>query len=143
MSAFPIVLLLLIPTGGAIIGALLPSNSMAKTWALLVSLATAAVGLYLAANFNFDSGAAQFTLKPGPDSFLTLPALGASLNFGLTSIGLWLVLLTVFLMPLAILSSFESIKDREKEFYAWMLALLAAMLGVFIARDVLLFYVFF
>ncbi len=143
MSAFPIVLLLLIPTGGAIIGALLPSNSMAKTWALLVSLATAAVALYFAASFDFQSGATQFAFAPKADSFLALPAIGTSINLGLTSIGLWLVLLTVFLMPLAILSSFESIQDREKEYYSWLLALTAAMLGVFISRDVLLFYVFF
>ncbi len=142
MSAFPIVLLLLIPTAGAILGAFLPSNSMAKTWALLVSLATAAVALYIAVNFNFQSGATQFALAP-KSGFLTLPAIGMSINLGLTSIGLWLVLLTVFLMPLAILSSFESIKDREKEYYSWLLALTAAMLGVFISRDVLLFYVFF
>src|SRR5258706_13134300 len=54
-----------------------------------------------------------------------------------------MVALTVFLTPLAIAASFESIKDRPKEYYAWMLGLLASMLGVFIARDLLLFYVFF
>jgi NADH-quinone oxidoreductase subunit M len=51
--------------------------------------------------------------------------------------------LTVFLQPLAVAASFESIKDRAKEYYAWMSLLLMAMLGCFIARDVLLFYVFF
>src|SRR5258706_8692933 len=54
-----------------------------------------------------------------------------------------MVALTVFLTPLAIAASFESIKDRPKEYYAWMLGLLASMLGVFIARDLLLFYIFF
>src|SRR5947209_9384088 len=54
-----------------------------------------------------------------------------------------LILLTTGLTPLAILASFESIKDRAKEYYAWMLALLVAMLGVFVARDLLLFYIFF
>src|SRR5439155_18961980 len=55
----------------------------------------------------------------------------------------WLVLLTVLLQPLAILASFQSIRERPKDYYAWMLALLAAMNGVFIARDLLLFYIFF
>src|SRR5205823_3368374 len=55
----------------------------------------------------------------------------------------WLVALTALLTPLAIAASFGSIRDREKEYYAWMLMLLGAMLGVFVARDLLLFYIFF
>jgi NADH-quinone oxidoreductase subunit M len=53
------------------------------------------------------------------------------------------MLLTTLLAPLAIASSFESVKDRRKEYYAWMQLLLAAMIGVFISRDLLLFYAFF
>ena len=47
------------------------------------------------------------------------------------SISLWLVLLTTLLMPLAILSSFNSIKERQTSYYAWMQLLLAAMVGVY------------
>src|SRR5207248_5042038 len=72
-----------------------------------------------------------------------ISSIGFSVSLGIDSISLWLLLLTVFLTPLAIASSFGSIKIREKEYYAWMLALLAAMLGVFVARDLLLFYIFF
>jgi NADH-quinone oxidoreductase subunit M len=46
-------------------------------------------------------------------------------------------------MPPAILSSFKSIADRQREYYAWMLFLLSAMIGVFAARDLLVFYIFF
>jgi len=46
-------------------------------------------------------------------------------------------------MPFAVAASFKSIREREKEYYAWMLALEAAMLGVFMAKHALLFYVFF
>ena len=53
------------------------------------------------------------------------------------------MLLTAFLTPLAIWASFEAIQERQAEYYAWMLALLVVMLGVFLARDLLLFYVFF
>lgn len=74
---------------------------------------------------------------------LELPTVGFSISLGVDSIALWLVLLTVFLMPPALLASFESIKERQKEYYCWMLLLLAAMLGVFVSRDLLLFYVFF
>ena len=63
--------------------------------------------------------------------------------WGADAISLWLVALTTLLTPLAIGASWQSIRQRQKEYYAWMLVLLFAMLGVFLARDVLLFYVFF
>ena len=70
-----------------------------------------------------------------------------SLHFGfnlhMDQIGLWLVLLTTFLMPLTIAFSMGSIHERQREFYAWMNALLFTMLGVFVSGDLLLFYTFF
>ncbi len=71
------------------------------------------------------------------------PNLGLKLSMGLDAISLWLVVLTAVLTPLAILASFNYIKERQREFYAWMLVLHAGMLGVFMARDLLLFYLFF
>jgi NADH-quinone oxidoreductase subunit M len=151
--SFALVLLLLIPIAGAIIGAALPNPRIARFWALGVSLATAVVMLVLVFQFNWrapaNSTAEAVQLRFGPDArdagqtSLALRDIGASFSLGVDSISLWLVILTVFLMPLAIAASFDSIRDRQKEYYAWMLALLAAMLGVFIARDLLLFYVFF
>ena len=64
-------------------------------------------------------------------------------SLGCDAISYWLVLLTAVLQPLAIAASFASIRERQREYYAWMLALLVAMLGVFVAQDLLLFYVFF
>jgi NADH-quinone oxidoreductase subunit M len=87
---------------------------------------------------NFNLPGQQLTID-GPG----IPSLGFSVSLGVDSISLWLMLLTVLLAPLSIAASFESIKDRQKEYYAWMLLLLAAMLGVFVARDLLLFYTFF
>jgi NADH-quinone oxidoreductase subunit M len=68
---------------------------------------------------------------------------GFSFKLGADTISFWLILLTAFLQPLAVAASFESIKDRAKEYYAWMSLLLMAMLGCFVARDLLLFYIFF
>jgi hypothetical protein len=62
--------------------------------------------------------------------------------FGLDGISLWLVMLTTFLSPIAILCSFEAIKHRAKEYYVFMLVLETGMLGVFLALDFFLFYVF-
>jgi len=62
---------------------------------------------------------------------------------GVDGISLPLLMLTALLTPLAIWASFSGIKDRHREYYALMLLLHGAMLGVFCARDLLLFYVFF
>ena len=64
-------------------------------------------------------------------------------HVGLDPISAPLVLLTGLLVPLAIACSFTSIKRRVREYYAWLLALTAGMMGVFAARDLLLFYIFF
>ena len=51
-------------------------------------------------------------------------SIGFAFSLGIDAISLWLILLTVGLTPLAIAASFDSIKDRQKEYYAWMLVLL-------------------
>ncbi len=55
---------------------------------------------------------------------------------------MWLVVLTTFLMPLCVLISWKSIGDRVKEFFILMLVLETAMIGVFVALDLFLFYFF-
>ncbi len=81
-------------------------------------------------------------LRYAPESF-AVTGLGTGLRLGMDTISYWLVLLTVFLLPLAVAGGFSTIRVRQKEYYGWMLALLGCLLGVFIARDVLLFYIFF
>src|SRR5205823_10161469 len=55
----------------------------------------------------------------------------------------WLVALTSLLMVCSVLFSWESIHERVNEYYAWLLMLQMAMVGVFLSFDILLFYVFF
>jgi NADH-quinone oxidoreductase subunit M len=62
---------------------------------------------------------------------------------GVDGVSLPLFLMTAFLTPLAIWGSFTGIQERSREYYSLMLMLQGAMLGVFCARDLLLFYVFF
>jgi len=141
-----LVLLLLIPFVGALIGAILPSRQLARGWALLVSLATLAVALLAAWSFDWNLPS-QFQLAFPPKNALAnfrIPLLNDfTFALGTDTIGMSLILLTAGLMPLAILSSFDVIQNRAKEYYAWMNLLAVAMLGVFVARDLLLFYVFF
>src|SRR6185295_18636684 len=71
-----------------------------------------------------------------------IPAWGISYHLGVDGLSLWLVLLTTFLTPLCLLGSWTSVKKRVREFVAFMLLLEAGMLGVFVALDLFLFYVF-
>ncbi len=64
-------------------------------------------------------------------------------HVGIDAIAMPLVGLTALLVPLSIWCSFTSIRTRQREYYAWLLALTTGMFGVFAARDVLLFYIFF
>jgi NADH-quinone oxidoreductase subunit M len=65
------------------------------------------------------------------------------LYLGVDGLNIWLILLTSLLMVPSVLVSWESIKERANEFYAWLLVLQFSMLGVFLAFDVIVFYVFF
>ena len=136
-----LICLLLVPLLGALVGAVLAGEKTPRRWALAVSLVTAALAAALIALFDF-AHAQKFQFDFNPDLF-KIDEIGFSLHLAIDSISLWLIALTALLTPLAIAASWESIKQRQAEYYAWMLLLLFAMLGVFAARDLLLFYVFF
>jgi NADH-quinone oxidoreductase subunit M len=67
---------------------------------------------------------------------------GSRFSLGVDGISLMMVLLTTFLMPLAILAGWTSVKTKVHTYHALMLVLTTGMLGVFVARDLFLFYVF-
>jgi NADH-quinone oxidoreductase subunit M len=67
---------------------------------------------------------------------------GIAYRVGLDGISLFMVLLSTGLMPLAVLGSWSGITDRPRAYYALLLTLLTGMLGVFVALDLFLFYVF-
>ena len=72
-----------------------------------------------------------------------LPQLGSSMHLGCDGITLWLLLLTNFITPLAILGSFSGIRKSPRTYYSLMLLLQAGMSGVFLSMDLLVFYMFF
>ena len=71
-----------------------------------------------------------------------IPSFGIQYYVGVDGISLFLLVLTGFLTPLALLSSWESVHKKVKEFAAFVLLLEGAMLGVFVSLDLFLFYVF-
>jgi NADH-quinone oxidoreductase subunit M len=71
-----------------------------------------------------------------------ISAWGIAYRVGLDGISLFMVLLTTFTMPLAVLGSWNYIKEKERAYYALLLVLTTGMLGVFLALDLFVFYVF-
>jgi NADH-quinone oxidoreductase subunit M len=132
--------LLLLPLIGAAIVCLSPARH-AKWIALATSTLTFAHNLVAAAAFReWRGGGFGFDAAiPG----LSLPELGIAPALGADSVSMLLALLTTVLMPLCIWGSFTAITERLREYYAWMLVIEAAMVGVFVARDLILFYVCF
>lgn len=129
-------LITFIPLIGALLVALLP-KSATKAVALLASLASFAVSLAVLAGFNTLQAGYQFV-----ESMPWIQQFGIGYKMGIDGISLWLVLLTAFIFPIAIWYSFNTIHAREKEYYALMLLMETATLGVFLSLDMFLFYVF-
>ena len=70
-----------------------------------------------------------------------IPMWGIRFTLGIDGIALMMILLTTFIMPLCVLGSWTSIKKKVSTFFALMLILTSGMLGVFMSRDLFLFYV--
>ncbi|MGH9255204.1 MAG: NADH-quinone oxidoreductase subunit M [Vicinamibacterales bacterium] len=104
---------------------------------LAVTIATFAVTLAVWA--GFDNGSPEFQFV---ERHPWIPAFGIDYHLGVDGISLLLVVLTSFLSPIALLSSWGAIERKVKEFSIFMLALEAAMIGVFVSLDLFLFYVF-
>ena len=114
-------------------------NENALKWtALLFALATFALSLALPIGFNKSSGL-QFESNV---EWINAFNLGIRYHVAIDGLSLWLVILTTLLVPLALISSWNSIHKRLREFLIAMLALETGMLGVFVAMDMFLFYLF-
>jgi NADH-quinone oxidoreductase subunit M len=70
-----------------------------------------------------------------------IPTWGVRFTVGIDGIALMMILLTTFIMPLSVLGSWTSIRTKVRSYYSLLLILASGMLGVFIARDLFLFYV--
>jgi NADH-quinone oxidoreductase subunit M len=131
-----------LPLVGALLLLLIPNrdgrNDGAIRWVALV-LSLAAFGLTLALWAGFDATSAEFQFV---ERRAWIPAFGIEYFIGIDGISLLLVVLTGFLTPIALLSSWESVERKVKEFSVFILVLEAAMIGVFVSLDLFLFYVF-
>jgi NADH-quinone oxidoreductase subunit M len=129
--------LVLLPLAGTI-PVLLGDERSAKRTALAVTLLEMILSLGLWWGFDAAQGGMQMA-----SSAPWIPRWGINYQVGIDGISLFMVLLTTVMMPLSVLASWSSITRRERAFYALMLTLLTGLIGVFIALDLFVFYVFF
>jgi NADH-quinone oxidoreductase subunit M len=128
-----------LPALGAVALALCPRDraGLLRAGALGVALVTFALSVPLYVGFDAANPDFQFE-----ESLRWLPSLGAGYHVGIDGISLLLVLLTTFLVPIALAAAWHAIEQAEKEFLVAMLVLETGMLGVFVALDLFLFFVF-
>jgi NADH-quinone oxidoreductase subunit M len=130
--------ILLLPTFGAVVAALLPARGkLVQSWALLITLATFALTLLLPSHFDYSHTGFQFEVNR-----LWIVAPPIHYHLGIDGLSMWLVVLTGFLAPIGVLASWRAIDARVNEFYALFLLQQTAMLGVFFALDMMVYYAF-
>jgi NADH-quinone oxidoreductase subunit M len=142
-SSFPILsMLVLVPAMGAGLVAVLSSRrpEFVRLAAVLSSVFTAALSIWLLASFDKGTDGFQFVSKHS-----WIEAWGISWHLGVDGISLFLVVLTGLLFPLAILGIDPHHKraGQDKPYLAWMLLLQAGVMGSFLSLDLLVFFFFF
>jgi NADH-quinone oxidoreductase subunit M len=135
-SHWVLTVLLLLPLAGAV-ACLFAGKDEAKHVALVTSVAAFLLSLPLFWVFREGTPAIQ--------NYVSIPWIGQwgiGYTVGVDGISLLMVLLTTFIMPMAILGSYSYIKRQEPTYYAMLLLLMTAMIGVFVALDMFLFFLF-
>jgi NADH-quinone oxidoreductase subunit M len=136
MSGVPILsILVALPLIAGVIALFLSANG-ARWLALVTTLASFAIGVWLWSAYDPNGPQWQFVEQYGLGA-------GVSWAMGIDGIALMLIMLTLFLMPICIGASWRSIEKRVPEYMAAFLLMQGLMIGVFTAQDLLLFYIFF
>jgi NADH-quinone oxidoreductase subunit M len=113
-------------------------SKQAKNIALLTSVATFVISLGIW--FNFDTSTADFQFV---EKAAWLPGVGVNYHMGIDGISMLFVLLSTLLTPICILSAWDAVTKRAKEYMISFLILETMMIGMFCALDMMLFYIFF
>ncbi len=132
-------LLICLPLAAALIVWVLPMNPVsAGSLALLAALAEVGIWIQLLVRYDFAQGGLQFS-----DQHTWFSDLNVSYHVGVYGFSVWLVGLTVVVMAAAIAYGFWAGRERLRAYMGLMLFLNGAIVGVFVAQDLLLFYAFF
>jgi len=126
------------PLAGALLLLLFPRRDRdIRVFALVISLLTFGLSLHLPVYFQRHAAGFQYEVDK---QWIASPNI--HYHMGVDGISMWLILLTTFLTPLCVLISWTSVHDRVKEFFILLLILETALIGVFTALDLFLFYFF-
>ena len=139
ITNYLLTLILFIPTIGALIILFLPGSQvkLIRWTAFVVSLLPLVLSIYLWSIFDQTKSGFQFETQ-----FIWYPAVHSSYHVGVDGLSLTMVILTTLLIPLAVLTSF-SITEKVKPYMILFLLLETGLLGVFVALDLLIFFVFY
>ena len=138
--------LLLIPLVGAAVILMLPVRDPAQTGGVETPAARQLAFWFFFIEFVVSVGL-WWSFNPADTGWQAaidtawIPTWGVRFTLGVDGIALMMVLLTTFIMPLSVLGSWTSIRAKVRSYYALLLILTTGMLGVFLARDLFLFYV--
>jgi NADH-quinone oxidoreductase subunit M len=130
---------LFVPLAAFLLALFIPRQAPqgSRVFALGASLITFVASLGLLAWFDRSGSGEQLAIDV---PWIASPNIHFSIS--VNGVSLWLVLLSTFLTPICVLISWNSIRDRVKEFYAFLLLLEFGLIGVFLAQDLFLFFVF-
>lgn len=136
----PLVLMTFFPLVGVLVLVFLaPQQKNAMRWtALLTSLVTFALSLWVLVLFDPNKGMNLLVQQ----TWFYLAGVPIKLLMGVDGLSILMVLLTTFLTPIAILSTWKAVQEQVKGFMIFFLLLEVGMLGVFLALDLVLFYIF-
>jgi NADH-quinone oxidoreductase subunit M len=139
-------LILLAPLVGAAVLAVLPEREHSPNGskrhaigALIVTLITLGLTLHLPAHFHYGLAPHTFQFEQNIP-WITSPAI--RYHLGVDGLSMWLIILAAFLAPIGVLASWNSINTRTRLFYTLFLLQQVAMLGIFVALDLFLYYGF-
>lgn len=137
----PLTLVTFFPIVGILILLFLPSeNKNSLRWtALVTSLATFGISLWVLSLFNASNPDLQLVANY---SWISVAGWDIHYFLGVDGLSILLLLLTTFITPISILSTWTAVEERVKDFMIFFLLLEAGMIGVFLAQDLFLFYIF-
>ncbi len=137
----PLTLLTFFPLLGVLVLLFVPSDkkNILRWVALVTTLITFGISIWVLSLFNASNPDLQLVAKY---DWITVAGWNIQYHLGIDGLSILLVLLTTFLTPISILSTWTAVEERVKDFMLFFLLLEVGMVGVFLAQDLFLFYIF-
>jgi len=140
-AILPFALVIIPLLGGVALLFIDPSEPDAvRNFSLYNSIFNLGVAVVVCVLYDWSPDAPQYQFV---SSLPWIDAFGLSFSFGVDGMSILLVLLTTLMMPLITLGSWTAVQERVTEFHIWLLVLEAAMIAVFMATNIIFFYVCF